>query len=56
MCQLQQNFYVYRTVSVISCRFPWMATLCAHVKNEHNAIDAVIQQVSFETLDQVGSL
>ena len=32
-----------------------MSNLCAHVKNEHNAVEAVIEQASFENFDQVDS-
>jgi hypothetical protein len=31
-----------------------MAILCDHVKNEHNAAEAIIEQTSFQTFDQVG--
>lgn len=33
-----------------------MSTVCAHVRNEHNAAEAVIEKTSFETFEEVGSL
>lgn len=33
-----------------------MSTLCAHVRNEHNTVAAVVEKASFETVDQVGNL
>ena len=46
--------HTVQVTTVMSCRFSVMTALCTHVRDDHHTAEAVIQQASFETFDQVG--